>query len=227
MGLKRLQREYKLIMTNPPPHIRAAPLPSNILTWHYVLYDLTDCPYEGGYYHGVLVFPQEYPLKPPAILMTTPNGRFQCNTRLCLSMSDFHPGLWNPAWSVESILKGLLSFMLETTPTTGSIVTSSEEKIALARQSAAFNLKDEKFRELFPELAEQTAQEIIAQKQAQRRQREVADVTQTTAETPNTSTSSSSTPLPSSPLDSLAGQAFFVAILALFSYIVYQFVTVE
>lgn len=44
--------------------------------------------------------------------MITPNGRFQSNTRLCLSMSDFHPDTWNPAWSVESILKGLLSFMV-------------------------------------------------------------------------------------------------------------------
>jgi ubiquitin-protein ligase len=27
-------------------------------------------------------------------------------------MSDFHPETWNPTWSVESILRGLLSFMV-------------------------------------------------------------------------------------------------------------------
>jgi ubiquitin-protein ligase len=53
-------------------------------------------PYEGGYYHGKLKFPPEYPLKPPSILMLTPSGRFKPNTRLCLSMSDFHPETWNP-----------------------------------------------------------------------------------------------------------------------------------
>ncbi len=26
-------------------------------------------PYEGGYYHGKLVFPREFPFKPPAIYM--------------------------------------------------------------------------------------------------------------------------------------------------------------
>jgi ubiquitin-conjugating enzyme E2 J2 len=41
--------------------------------------------------------------------------------RLCLSISDFHPDTWNPAWSVSTILTGLLSFMLETTPTAGSM----------------------------------------------------------------------------------------------------------
>lgn len=44
--------------------------------------------------------------------------------RLCLSISDFHPDQWNPSWSVSTILTGLLSFMLETTPTTGHIVST-------------------------------------------------------------------------------------------------------
>lgn len=63
---------------------------------------------------GKLVFPADYPFKPPSIRMITPNGRFQVNTRLCLSMSDFHPGTWNPSWSVSTILNGLLSFMVIT-----------------------------------------------------------------------------------------------------------------
>lgn len=67
--------------------------------------------------------------------------------RLCLSISDFHPDTWNPAWSVGTILTGLLSFMvgdvtimmcrsvniyqlyfqLESSPTLGSIETSDAE----------------------------------------------------------------------------------------------------
>ena len=69
-------------------------------------------PPPGGYYHGKLIFPRDYPFKPPRIIMLTPNGRFQTHTRLCLSISDFHPDTWNPAWSVATILTGLLSFMV-------------------------------------------------------------------------------------------------------------------
>lgn len=69
-------------------------------------------PYEGGFYHGKLVFPREFPFKPPSIYMITPNGRFKTNKKLCLSISDFHPDTWNPAWSVSTILTGLLSFMV-------------------------------------------------------------------------------------------------------------------
>jgi ubiquitin-protein ligase len=51
-----------------------------------------DSPYAGGEYHGVLLFPSEYPFKPPGIKMYTPSGRFQQDKRICMSMSDFHPG---------------------------------------------------------------------------------------------------------------------------------------
>lgn len=54
---------------------------------HYVVEGPEGSPYHGGLYHGKLVFPREFPFKPPSIYMITPNGRFKCNTRLCLSIS--------------------------------------------------------------------------------------------------------------------------------------------
>ncbi|EIE76379.1 ubiquitin-conjugating enzyme E2 6 [Rhizopus delemar RA 99-880] len=106
-------------MTSAPPFITAKPSDTNILEWHYVIQGPPDSPYEGGEYYGRLNFPSEYPYKPPSIRMMTPSGRFQVNTRLCLTMSDFHPNLWNPSWSVASILNGLLSFMVSDEGTTG------------------------------------------------------------------------------------------------------------
>jgi len=123
--------------------------------------------YENGFYHGKLVFPAEFPFKPPSIYMMTPSGRFKTNTRLCLSISDYHPDTWNPAWSVSTILTGLLSFMLEKSPTLGSIETSDEEKRFFAIQSAQFNLKDKIFVELFPDIVETLLKDINTRKVAQ------------------------------------------------------------
>ena len=111
-------------------------------------------PYEGGMYHGKLKFPTEYPFKPPAISMLTPNGRFKPNTRLCLSMSDFHPETWNPLWSVSSVLTGLYTFWLDSAPTVGSTTATLAQKRAFARDSWAFNKRDPIVRKLFPELLE-------------------------------------------------------------------------
>lgn len=83
---------------------------------HYVIQGPPDTPYHGGEYYGRLTFPSDYPYKPPSIRMSTPSGRFQPDTRLCLTMSDFHPSLWNPSWSVATILNGLLSFMVSNFP---------------------------------------------------------------------------------------------------------------
>lgn len=156
----RLKNDYLRLIKDPVPYIIAEPLPSNILEWHYVVTGPKDSPYAGGYYHGKLVFPPEFPFKPPAIYMNTPNGRFKTHTRLCLSISDYHPDTWNPAWSVATILTGLLSFMLEKSPTLGSIETPDSVKRKLAASSHEFNLKDRTFCELFPQVAEKSRQII-------------------------------------------------------------------
>jgi ubiquitin-conjugating enzyme E2 J2 len=148
----RLRKELKAF--EPPPYIRAAPLEHDLQEWRFVLQGPHDSPYEGGMYQGKLRFPDEYPFKPPSIMMITPNGRFETDRRLCLSISDFHPESWIPTWSVASIINGVLSFMLEDGQTTGSIQTTLAEKHRLRDASVAWNSKDPVFRELFPELVE-------------------------------------------------------------------------
>lgn len=156
----RLKQDYLRLKNDPVPYVIAEPNPSNILEWYYVVSGPDDSPYAGGYYLGRLVFPRDFPFKPPSIYMMTPNGRFKTNTRLCLSISDYHPDTWNPAWSVSTILTGLLSFMLENSPTMGSIEMTDYERRQLAAQSLESNVRDENFCELFPELTMTIQNEI-------------------------------------------------------------------
>lgn len=151
---RRLTRELKSIQQSPltNPRVYTIPLERNILEWHYVIEGSNNTPYEGGFYWGKLIFPKEYPLKPPSVIMLTPNGRFRTGKRLCLSMSDFHPESWNPMWSVSTIITGLISFMVETAPTLGSIESSESQKKKFAQFSLDFNVRDPKFSNLFPEL---------------------------------------------------------------------------
>lgn len=169
-AIPRLQQDYLNLHRDPVPYIRAEPLPSDMLEWHYVIEGPADTPYHGGYYYGLLLFTPQYPFKPPAIQMLTPNGRFETNRRLCISISDYHPETWNPTWSVSSILTGLLSFMLENAVALGTIETTDAQKRRFMQQSLAWNLRQEHFRTLFPELSAELDEKLrLQQEELQRR----------------------------------------------------------
>ncbi|KAJ4457602.1 putative Ubiquitin-conjugating enzyme E2 J2 [Paratrimastix pyriformis] len=164
VATKRLRKEFLALLKDPVPNIVAVPLPSDILEWHYLLFGPEDTDYLGGVYHGIVRFPSNYPYSPPSIQMITPNGRFQSRTRICLSMSDFHPETWNPMWSVSSILTALLSFFVEETPTFGSVTNPSPtERRQLAAASMTFNMGDPIFVELFGSLFDDSGKAKAAQ----------------------------------------------------------------
>ena len=153
MGAKRLQMEYISILKRKDlENFIAQPSPLNIFEWHFVIFGLADCPYENGYYHGSLSFPKEYPFKPPRIRMLTPSGRFQVNTPICMSFSDFHPEMWSSNWGVSTIVIGLISFMCAEEMTTGGMRVSHAQRLAFAKASIAYNidpLKNPKFTKIF------------------------------------------------------------------------------
>jgi ubiquitin-conjugating enzyme E2 J2 len=54
---RRLAKEWRMLTKEPVPCVRAAPNENNILEWHFVILELDDDRYRGGFYHGVVVFP--------------------------------------------------------------------------------------------------------------------------------------------------------------------------
>mmetsp|Transcript_52967 Transcript_52967/g.128487 ORF Transcript_52967/g.128487 Transcript_52967/m.128487 type:complete len:277 (-) Transcript_52967:2061-2891(-) len=142
----RLRKELINLQRAPPPGCMAEVDESNILKWYYAIRGPSDTPYEDGIYIGKLIFPSQYPMKPPSITMMTPSGRFQVNTKICMSMSDFHPESWNPMWSVATIIQGIQSFMSSDELTTGGMKAPEPERKKFAAASIAFNEK------MFPQL---------------------------------------------------------------------------
>lgn len=155
-GTLRLQKEYQQITESKTiTNFVAVPNPDNLFEWHYVVYNLKNCPYEGGYYHGKILFPKEYPMKPPGILMITPSGRFEEKQRICMTMTDYHPESWNPVWKVESIMTGFVSFMTGNEWSVGGIQESDAVRKKKAAASLKWNLdndKDNNFISLFSHL---------------------------------------------------------------------------
>lgn len=144
----RLQKEYISIQKEPVPYALTAPDPHNWLLWHFVIYGISGV-FEGGTYYGKIQFPDNYPSSPPSMKVITPNGRFEPNTNICTTMSNYHPEEWSPAWNVRTIITGLISFMYSNENSVGSCRTTDAEKQRLAGLSKKFNLENSEFLDIF------------------------------------------------------------------------------
>lgn len=43
----------------------------NLFEWHFTVRGPPDSDFDGGVYHGRIVLPPEYPMKPPSIILLT------------------------------------------------------------------------------------------------------------------------------------------------------------
>ena len=138
-SLRRIQADIRELQMDPSDQYHAAPLENDMFVWHFTIRGAKETDFENGIYHGKILLPAEYPFKPPNIMFTTPNGRFETNTKLCLSFSAYHPELWQPAWGIRLILEALISFL----PTKGdgaigALDWTSDERKRLAKSSKDF-----------------------------------------------------------------------------------------
>ncbi|KAM9338857.1 ubiquitin-conjugating enzyme E2 J1 [Symphorus nematophorus] len=137
-AVKRLMKEAAELR-DPTEHYHAQPLEDNLFEWHFSVRGPPDSDFDGGVYHGRIVLPPEYPMKPPSIILLTPNGRFEVGKKICLSISGHHPETWQPSWSIRTALIAIIGFM----PTKGegaigSLDYTPEERRTLAKKSQDF-----------------------------------------------------------------------------------------
>ncbi|KAF2123104.1 ubiquitin-conjugating enzyme/RWD-like protein [Lophiotrema nucula] len=110
--IKRILKEASELASNPSPDLHAEPLEDNLFEWHFTLKGPpAPSPYEGGIYHGRIILPPQYPLRPPSFRFLTPTGRFEVNREICLSISGHHEETWQPAWGIRTAMVAIRSFM--------------------------------------------------------------------------------------------------------------------
>jgi len=136
---RRLKREFRDLEKDPSLDFAAYPLKDNLFEWHFTLKGAVDTEFEGGLYHGKIVFPSEYPFKPPNIIMLTPSGRFEVGKKICLSMTGFHPEQWQPSWNIRTICKALISMFEEKAKgAIAGIDVPKDQRRQLARKSRSW-----------------------------------------------------------------------------------------
>lgn len=141
-AVKRLMKEAEELR-NPTEEYYAQPLEGNLFEWHFTVRGPPNTDFDGGVYHGRITLPPEYPMKPPSIILLTPNGRFETNKKICLSISGHHPESWQPSWSIRTALLAIIGFMpTHANGAIGALDYSPEERQALAKKSQAWKCSE-------------------------------------------------------------------------------------
>ncbi|CAK8688918.1 unnamed protein product [Clavelina lepadiformis] len=138
-AVKRLMREAQELK-DATSEYSASPLEDNLFEWHFTFRGPEGSDFHGGIYHGRILLPPEYPMKPPSIMLLNHNGRFEVHKKICLSISGYHPESWQPSWSIRTAILAIIGFM----PTKGdgaigALDYTAEERKKLARKSQSFS----------------------------------------------------------------------------------------
>jgi len=147
--IKRILREASELSSSPSPDYTATPLDDNLFEWHFTLRGPpgnsanpeagSDGPYSEGIYHGRIVLPPTYPLRPPSFRFLTPSGRFETNREICLSISGHHEETWQPAWGLRTALVALRTFMeTDAKGQLGGLDCSDAMRRRMAKESQAW-----------------------------------------------------------------------------------------
>ncbi|KAL0236370.1 hypothetical protein GEMRC1_002952 [Eukaryota sp. GEM-RC1] len=136
LSVRRIIKEAKDLAQNPPDGVIAGPIEDDLFVWHFTLTGPEDTDFEGGIYHGKIIIPSTYPMKPPDIIFENASGRFQPGVRICLNITGYHEDIWRPSWSLSSVLVGLRSVFPDNgNGAIGSIDSSPQIRRALAKSS--------------------------------------------------------------------------------------------
>ncbi|KAF8531653.1 ubiquitin-conjugating enzyme [Gautieria morchelliformis] len=102
-ALRRIQKEFVAVKNNPIPGLSVEPKEDNMLDWTCHIKAASDSPYKGGTFHFKLIFPDNFPFKPPSVTFMTKiyHPGFDEEGHICVPILRDQ---WKPTVTVSTIL---------------------------------------------------------------------------------------------------------------------------
>ena len=115
MALRRIGKELKDLEKDPPTNVSGGPIGDDIFKWTATIMGPDDSPYAGGIFFLDIMFPADYPFKPPKISFKTPiyHPNINSNGSICL---DILKESWSPALTISRVLLSISSLMTDANP---------------------------------------------------------------------------------------------------------------
>ncbi len=115
MSIKRLKKELEELEKDPPVNCSAGVINDDIHTWEATIIGPEKTPYENGIFKLSIIFPDNYPFKPPKVKFN--NRIFHPNINkqgsICLDILNKN---WSPALTVSKLLLSISSLLSDPNP---------------------------------------------------------------------------------------------------------------
>jgi ubiquitin-conjugating enzyme E2 D/E len=116
MANRRIQRDLEDLRASPPDTCTAGPdSETDLYTWSGALVGPKDSPYEGGLFQLGIVFPTNYPFRPPKVFFKTKVFHPNINAEggICL---DILKDQWSPTLTIAKVLLSISSLLTDANP---------------------------------------------------------------------------------------------------------------
>lgn len=113
--VQRINRELKIFNKDPPANCSAGPIDDDIYHWEATVLGPHSSVYEGGIFRLDIIFPSEYPFKPPKVKFMTSIYHPNINSSggICL---DILKDQWSPALTISKVLLSICSLLTDANP---------------------------------------------------------------------------------------------------------------
>jgi len=112
---QRIKTELTLLQKDPPGNCSAGPVDDDLFHWEATIMGPEKTVYEGGIFQLNILFPSNYPFKPPKIKFNTTIYHPNINSSggICL---DILKDNWSPALTISKVLLSICSLLNDPNP---------------------------------------------------------------------------------------------------------------
>lgn len=137
--------QYKKAIREPSEHLKFHMCEDDVMKWYIILHNFAgdDGEYTGGEYLVRVELPKDFPFNPPSFYFMTPNGLYGLETKVCVSIGEYHKENYRATLGVDGFCKQLVSGLIGWRDLGNGINikhTSAPAKAQLARESHEYNI---------------------------------------------------------------------------------------
>ena len=140
-----IKKQYKKCISGPDPHMKFL-MCDDIGVWYILFENILgdEDEYKGGQYLAKFTMPDEFPYKPPQFQILTPNGLYDIEGKVCVSIGEFHSNQYPAVLGINGFAKNLVSGwigwkLVSVGESIGILYTDVATKRELAEISSAYN----------------------------------------------------------------------------------------